>query len=311
MGARLGSMIAFRPRAHGLFGMDSTDANNRQQQPALQPVTNVTQMSNEHRYADVGSHNDHSMDTLPTSANIGKQHILHESQHNIDMRHRGEYPTLILDIKEHKQAALGAASLDDVYLDQISVDFFLDSVKKSNASCTTNYFSPFTSVMDEEDTIYKLDKALHESSRSTDVMVELKFMFEKQAGAERFDLIQTFHACKHDEGKSVSSYVLKMKGYVEQLERLGYVLSQYISFGLILNGPTSDFAGFYEKGLPKKAATPQVMVIKGGRIQKANKKSLNAKGKGKGTDIAKIVRKRPKPDKHGHETEKSVQEPRI
>ncbi|GJR73622.1 hypothetical protein Tco_0085987 [Tanacetum coccineum] len=36
----------------------------------------------------------------------------------------------------------------------------------------------------------------------------------------------------------------------------------------------------YEKGLPKKAATPQVMAIQGGRIQKANKKSLNAKGKG-------------------------------
>ncbi|GKC19183.1 hypothetical protein Tco_1021333 [Tanacetum coccineum] len=34
----------------------------------------------------------------------------------------------------------------------------------------------------------------------------------------------------------------------------------------------------YEKGLPKKAETPQVMMIKGGKIQKANKKSLNAKG---------------------------------
>nr|GEU58561.1 hypothetical protein [Tanacetum cinerariifolium] len=38
----------------------------------------------------------------------------------------------------------------------------------------------------------------------------------------------------------------------------------------------------YEKGLPKKAATLQVMAIQGGRIQKPNKKSLNAKGKGKG-----------------------------
>ncbi|GJW67473.1 retrotransposon protein, putative, ty1-copia subclass [Tanacetum coccineum] len=38
----------------------------------------------------------------------------------------------------------------------------------------------------------------------------------------------------------------------------------------------------YEKGLSKKAATPQVMAIQGGGIQKANKKSLNAKGKGKG-----------------------------
>nr|GEX70821.1 hypothetical protein [Tanacetum cinerariifolium] len=35
----------------------------------------------------------------------------------------------------------------------------------------------------------------------------------------------------------------------------------------------------YEKGLSKKAATPQVMVIQGGRIQKPNKKSLNAKAK--------------------------------
>ncbi|GJT75973.1 retrotransposon protein, putative, ty1-copia subclass [Tanacetum coccineum] len=34
---------------------------------------------------------------------------------------------------------------------------------------------------------------------------------------------------------------------------------------------------YYEKGLPKKPATPQVMAIQGGRIHKANKKSLNAK----------------------------------
>ncbi|GKA23077.1 hypothetical protein Tco_0709039, partial [Tanacetum coccineum] len=77
------------------------------------------------------------------------------------------------------------------------------------------------------------------------------------------------------EGKLVSSYILKMKGYVEQLERLGYVLSQDLSVGLIM-------ASLYDKGLPKKAATPQVMVTQGGRIHKANKKLLNAKGKGKG-----------------------------
>ncbi|GJR83084.1 hypothetical protein Tco_0153869 [Tanacetum coccineum] len=52
--------------------------------------------------------------------------------------------------------------------------------------------------------------------------------------SEQFDLIQTFHACKQEEGKAVSSYVLKMKGYVGQLERLGYVLPQDISVGLIM-----------------------------------------------------------------------------
>ncbi|GKD12258.1 hypothetical protein Tco_1196665 [Tanacetum coccineum] len=102
---------------------------------------------------------------------------------------------------------------------------------------------------------------------------ELKSMFEKQAGVERFDLIQTFHACKQE------------------------------GVGLILNGLTSDFAGFvrnynmyntgktigelhamlieYEKSLPKKAETLQVMAIRSGEIQKANKKSIKAKGKGK------------------------------
>ncbi|GKA23602.1 retrotransposon protein, putative, ty1-copia subclass [Tanacetum coccineum] len=147
---------------------------------------------------------------------------------------------------------------------------------------------------------------------------ELRSMFEKQAGVEKFDLIQSFHACKQEEGKSVADYVLKMKGYVEQLERLGYMLPQDISVGLILNGLTKDFVGFvrnynmhnmgktigeihamlieYEKGLPKKAETPQVMMIKSGKIQKANKKSLNAKGKnkvkGKGKDKKDYI---PKP----------------
>ncbi|GKG27386.1 hypothetical protein Tco_0403089, partial [Tanacetum coccineum] len=75
-------------------------------------------------------------------------------------------------------------------------------------------------------------------------LIELKFMFEKQVGVEQFDLIQTFHACKQEEGKPVGLYVLKMKGYVDQLERLGCMLPQDISVGLMLNGLTSDFVGF-------------------------------------------------------------------
>ncbi|GJZ87781.1 retrotransposon protein, putative, ty1-copia subclass [Tanacetum coccineum] len=80
-------------------------------------------------------------------------------------------------------------------------------------------------------------------------------------------------------------------------------VSRQVIVGLILNGLTKDFAEFvrnynmhnigktngelhamvieYEKSLPKKAETPQVLMIKGGKIQKSNKKSLKAKGKGK------------------------------
>ncbi|GJV92601.1 hypothetical protein Tco_1540414 [Tanacetum coccineum] len=77
-----------------------------------------------------------------------------------------------------------------------------------------------------------------------DMIRELRSMFEKQAGVEKFDLIQSFHACKQKEGKPVTDYVLKMKGYVEKLERLGYVLPQDITVGLILNGLTKDFVRF-------------------------------------------------------------------
>ncbi|GKB76326.1 hypothetical protein Tco_0943221, partial [Tanacetum coccineum] len=37
---------------------------------------------------------------------------------------------------------------------------------------------------------------------------DLKFKFEKQAGVEMFDLIQTFQACKQEEGKLVGPYVI-------------------------------------------------------------------------------------------------------
>ncbi|GJZ79542.1 hypothetical protein Tco_0644379 [Tanacetum coccineum] len=92
-----------------------------------------------------------------------------------------------------------------------------------------------------------------------EMLQELKSMFEKQSGVERFDLIQTFHACKQEEGKPVSSDFLKMKGYVDQLKRLGYVLPQDLSVGLIINGLTSDFAGFGR--LRCKGVTKQIVGV--------------------------------------------------
>ncbi|GJX97160.1 retrotransposon protein, putative, ty1-copia subclass [Tanacetum coccineum] len=117
-----------------------------------------------------------------------------------------------------------------------------------------------------------------ENSSPYDMIKELKSMFEKQAGVERFDLIQTFHACKQEEGKPVAAYVLHMKGYVDQLERFVRNYNMH-NMGMMI-GELHVMLIEYEKGLPKKAET-QVMMIKGGKIHKAKKKSLKAKGKGK------------------------------
>nr|GEV06488.1 hypothetical protein [Tanacetum cinerariifolium] len=115
-----------------------------------------------------------------------------------------------------------------------------------------------------------------ENNSPYEILQELKSMFEKQVGVKRFHLIQTFHACKQEEGKPVVAYVLQMKGYVDQLERLGYMLPQDIIVGLILNGLTKDFMGFV-----RNYNMHNIGKTIGDKIQNANKKSLKAKGKGK------------------------------
>ncbi|GKC05927.1 hypothetical protein Tco_0997537 [Tanacetum coccineum] len=52
-----------------------------------------------------------------------------------------------------------------------------------------------------------------------------------------------YDAYNEEEGKPVGPYVIKMKNYVAQLERLGYVLLQDLSVGLILNSLTSKGKG--------------------------------------------------------------------
>ncbi|GJR42599.1 retrotransposon protein, putative, ty1-copia subclass [Tanacetum coccineum] len=99
------------------------------------------------------------------------------------------------------------------------------------------------------------------NSSPYDMITELKAMFEKQAEVERFDLIQTFHACKQEEGLPQFAAFL----YPDDM----HVRSIGTSWLCVTTG------------LPKKAKIPQVMMIKSGKIQKANKKSLKVKGKGK------------------------------
>ncbi|GJT88238.1 hypothetical protein Tco_1069955 [Tanacetum coccineum] len=130
-------------------------------------------------------------------------------------------------------------------------------------------------------------------------------MFEEQAKYELFETVKAFHSCKHEEGQSVSSYLLKMKSYLDTLERLGYAMPKVLGVSLILNSLNKDYDQFvqkynmhiigkmlaelhamlklHEKGIPKKVKTPTMLAIQEGRIQKDKKKKLQgAKGKGKG-----------------------------
>ncbi|GJT71138.1 zinc finger, CCHC-type containing protein [Tanacetum coccineum] len=53
-----------------------------------------------------------------------------------------------------------------------------------------------------------------------DMQHELKTMSPQQANQELLDTVKAFHACKQEEGKTFTSYLLKMKGYIDHQECL-------------------------------------------------------------------------------------------
>nr|GEW46049.1 zinc finger, CCHC-type [Tanacetum cinerariifolium] len=131
-----------------------------------------------------------------------------------------------------------------------------------------------------------------ENLHAYEMLLELKTLFAQQAEQEILQTMQDFHSCKQEEGQSVSSYVLKMKGYIENLERLGHPVTLGLGVSLILIGLRKEFNGFmqnysmhslgktinelhamlklHEQTLPKNNA-PALHAIRAGKVQKVNK----------------------------------------
>ncbi|GJX76454.1 zinc finger, CCHC-type containing protein [Tanacetum coccineum] len=65
---------------------------------------------------------------------------------------------------------------------------------------------------------------------------------------ELFNTVKAFHACKQEDGQSVRAYILKMKGYLDTLERLGYVMPKELGSIVELH----DMLKLYEKGAKGK-----------------------------------------------------------
>ncbi|GJU45794.1 retrotransposon protein, putative, ty1-copia subclass [Tanacetum coccineum] len=117
------------------------------------------------------------------------------------------------------------------------------------------------------------------------------------AEQELFETVKAFHACKQKEGQSVSTYVLKMKAYLDQMERLGYPMPLVLGTIPELHAMLK----LAEKGIPKK--TPTVLAIRQGQIQKP-KSQARGKGKQRGKGKSKLAydpkHKIPPPAKKEH-----------
>ena len=67
-----------------------------------------------------------------------------------------------------------------------------------------------------------------------EIMTHLKEMFQEQARHERFVTTKALTSCKMALGTSVSAHVLKMKGYIDTLEKLDSPIRKELATDLIL-----------------------------------------------------------------------------
>ena len=74
----------------------------------------------------------------------------------------------------------------------------------------------------------------YESTNPHDMIVGLCGMFENQVRVDRFNTLKSLFGSKLAEGALVSPHVIKMIGYVESLQRLGFPLDDDLTTDVIL-----------------------------------------------------------------------------
>ncbi|GJX55360.1 zinc finger, CCHC-type containing protein, partial [Tanacetum coccineum] len=153
-----------------------------------------------------------------------------------------------------------------------------------------------------------------EKFNAYDMLKELKTMFEEKAKQELFEMVKVFHACKQEDGQSVSSYLLEMKSYLDTLERLRFAMLNELGVSLILNSLNKDYDQFIQNynmhsmGNMIVELHAMLKLHEKGRIQKDKKKPLRAKGKEKGNNKLAYAPKPniPSPPKRDNPTKDSI-----
>ncbi|GKF68191.1 hypothetical protein Tco_0197870, partial [Tanacetum coccineum] len=100
-----------------------------------------------------------------------------------------------------------------------------------------------------------------------DMLKELKTLFAQQAEQELLQTTQDFHSCKQEGGQSVSSYFLKIKSYIDNLEHLGHP----VTLGLATVNGLHALLKLHKQTLPKNNASA-LHAIRSGKVQKGNNK---------------------------------------
>ncbi|KAK8606395.1 hypothetical protein V6N13_030678 [Hibiscus sabdariffa] len=140
----------------------------------------------------------------------------------------------------------------------------------------------------------------HENMVAYEMIQNLKEIYEGQARQERYETSKALFQCKMSEGSSVGAHVIKMMGYIQTLEKLGFALNDELAIDVILQSLSDSFNQFVlnfnmneiNKTLPqllgmlrtaesnmKKGGSKSVLMV---RVAKEKgKKVAKSKGSGK------------------------------
>ena len=84
----------------------------------------------------------------------------------------------------------------------------------------------------------------HEEMGAFDMIEHLKELYQEQARQERYNTSKALYACKMAEGTSVGPHVLKMIGYIENLEKMGFPFPLELAIDLILQSLPESYSQF-------------------------------------------------------------------
>ena len=134
----------------------------------------------------------------------------------------------------------------------------------------------------------------HEEMEAYDMIEHLKLLYEEQARQERFNISKSLFQCKLAEGSPVGPHVLKMIGYIETLDRLGFPLNLELATDLILQSLPNSYNQFVmnynmneiDKTLPQmlgmlRTAEANLKKVKPETVLMIQKGKFKGKGKAK------------------------------
>ncbi|KAK8600835.1 hypothetical protein V6N12_050683 [Hibiscus sabdariffa] len=130
----------------------------------------------------------------------------------------------------------------------------------------------------------------HENMVAYEMIQNLKENYEGQARQARYETSKALFQCKMSEGSPVGAHVIKMMGYIQTLEKLGFALNNELAVDVVLQSLSDSFNQFVlnfnmneiNKTLPQLLG---MLRTAEGNMKKGGSKSIlmvrEAKGKGK------------------------------